>query len=188
MAEARVLFKKAADQGHVKAQHNLANMLHKGEGGPVNMAEARVQYKKAAGQGHSVAHHKLALMLNHGEGGPVDLAGARVHYKMAADKGHPLAQDMLADILQQEETARIAFEQLMAEERQEREINGKKKEKKKESTIGGETTCIVCFTGDKNHVAVPCGHQTVCGPCSEKLEECPVCRAKAQPWVRVRIA
>ena len=57
-----------------------------------------------------------------------------------------------------------------------------------ESSMGGETTCIVCFTGDKTHVAVPCGHQTVCGPCSKKIRACPICRAKAQLWVHVRIA
>ena len=26
-----------------------------------------------------------------------------------------------------------------------------------ESTLGGETTCIICFTNPKSHV-VPCGH------------------------------
>ena len=153
-----------------------------------------------------------------------------------ADQGHLLAQDMLADILQQEETARIAFEQLMEEETK---SNGKKKKKKKEkktekkkekkktelatareeslapskepvaaavcsledagdvtgrgvavaeSTMGGGTTCIVCFQGDKTHAAVPCGHQTVCGPCSKKFDFCPICRAKAQPWMHVRLA
>ena len=28
-----------------------------------------------------------------------------------------------------------------------------------ESTIGGQSTCIVCFTNPKSHAAVPCGHQ-----------------------------
>ena len=50
MTEARVQYKKAADQGHMEAQYNLAKMLREGEGGPVNMDEARVQYKKAADQ------------------------------------------------------------------------------------------------------------------------------------------
>ena len=27
-----------------------------------------------------------------------------------------------------------------------------------ESTIGGETTCIVCMARPKSHIAVPCGH------------------------------
>ena len=28
-----------------------------------------------------------------------------------------------------------------------------------ESTIGGQTTCIVCFTSHKTHIAVPRGRQ-----------------------------
>ena len=53
MTEARVQFKKAADQGHDEAQYILACMLYNGEGGPVDMTEARVQYKKAAAPGHN---------------------------------------------------------------------------------------------------------------------------------------
>ena len=33
-----------------------------------------------------------------------------------------------------------------------------------ESTIGGTTTCIVCFTNPKTHLAAPCGQQCACGP------------------------
>ena len=38
--------------------------------------------------------------------------------------------------------------------------------------------CVVCMDGAKSHVLVPCGHQCVCGPCSERLAQghCPVCR------------
>ena len=32
-----------------------------------------------------------------------------------------------------------------------------------ESTMGGETTCIVCFARVKSHAAVPCGHCTLAG-------------------------
>jgi len=35
-----------------------------------------------------------------------------------------------------------------------------------ESTIGGQTTCIVCFVNPKSHAAVPCGHKCACGDCS----------------------
>ena len=58
-----------------------------------------------------------------------------------------------------------------------------------ESTLGGQSTCIVCFDGDKSHVAAPCGHQCVCGPCSSKkeLEECPICRAPVAMWLKVRV-
>ena len=57
-----------------------------------------------------------------------------------------------------------------------------------ESTIGGQTTCIVCFVNPKSHAAVPCGHQCVCGDCAAKMNECPVCRASAREWMHVRVA
>ena len=33
-----------------------------------------------------------------------------------------------------------------------------------ESTIGAETTCIVCMANPKSHIAAPCGHLCACGP------------------------
>ena len=61
-----------------------------------------------------------------------------------------------------------------------------------ESTIGGQSTCIVCFTNPKSHVAVPCGHQCACGACSALIDGlmqgCPVCRTPVQTWVHVRVA
>ena len=47
-----------------------------------------------------------------------------------------------------------------------------------ESSMGGATTCIVCFTGEKTHLAVPCAHQKVCGTCSKRIDACPVCRVR----------
>ena len=57
-----------------------------------------------------------------------------------------------------------------------------------ESTIGGQTTCIICFVNPKSHLAAPCGHQCACGACSARLRECPVCRASVVSWLRVRMA
>ena len=56
-----------------------------------------------------------------------------------------------------------------------------------ESTIGGETTCIVCMARPKSHIAVPCGHLCVCGVCAERMQDCPYCRAPAQQWVHARV-
>jgi hypothetical protein len=56
-----------------------------------------------------------------------------------------------------------------------------------ESSIGGQTTCIVCMTGLKSHLAVPCGHQSVCATCSAKMQECPYCRQPVQLWVQQRM-
>ena len=57
-----------------------------------------------------------------------------------------------------------------------------------ESTIGGQTTCIVCFVNPKSHAAVPCGHQCACGDCSAHMRECPVCRDPVREWMQVRVA
>ena len=57
-----------------------------------------------------------------------------------------------------------------------------------ESTIGGQTTCIVCFVNPKSHAAVPCGHQCACADCSAQMTECPVCRKTALMWMQVRMA
>ena len=55
------------------------------------------------------------------------------------------------------------------------------------SSIGGQTTCIVCMEMEKTHLAVPCGHQTVCFKCSKKFRECPYCRESVHAWVHVRV-
>ena len=56
-----------------------------------------------------------------------------------------------------------------------------------ESSIGGETTCIVCMSQPKTHLAVPCGHQCACGACAEQMQQCPYCRAPVQKWIQVRV-
>ena len=62
----------------------------------------------------------------------------------------------------------------------------------RESTIGGETTCTMCFTGVKDHLAVPCGHRCACERCAEDLQRrempCPICRKEVIMWVRVHDA
>ena len=58
-----------------------------------------------------------------------------------------------------------------------------------ESTIGGETTCIVCMALPKTHLAdaVPCGHQCACGTCAEQMQLCPYCRVPVREWLQVRM-
>ena len=59
-----------------------------------------------------------------------------------------------------------------------------------ESTMGGGTTCTVCFEGAKTHLAVPCGHQCACERCAGLLagKECPICRTHVQQWLKVHVA
>ena len=57
-----------------------------------------------------------------------------------------------------------------------------------ESTIGGQSTCIICFSNPKSHLAAPCGHQCACGACSAQMKDCPICRTPVQTWIHVRVA
>ena len=56
-----------------------------------------------------------------------------------------------------------------------------------ESTMGGETTCIVCFTNPKTHLAVPCGHQCACESCAAQMQKCPYCREPTMMWLLQRM-
>jgi hypothetical protein len=56
-----------------------------------------------------------------------------------------------------------------------------------ESTIGGSTTCIICFSNEKSHAAVPCGHMCICLSCSARLSKCPYCMQPAVHWMQVRV-
>ncbi|EOD28973.1 hypothetical protein EMIHUDRAFT_234335 [Emiliania huxleyi CCMP1516] len=55
-----------------------------------------------------------------------------------------------------------------------------------ESTMGGETSCIICFERPKSHLAVPCSHLCVCRPCSALMRECPYCREPVMMWLAPR--
>jgi len=45
-------------------------------------------------------------------------------------------------------------------------------------------TCKVCMCNEKNTVFIPCGHICCCYDCSQKLEKCPICRAKITTVVK----
>ena len=58
-AEAAKWIRKAAEQGHAKAQHMLGYMYKNGEGVAMDRAEAVKWYRKAAEQGDERAQRKL---------------------------------------------------------------------------------------------------------------------------------
>jgi len=47
--------------------------------------------------------------------------------------------------------------------------------------------CYVCKVNERNYLAVPCGHRSVCSECKEGIanDRCPVCRARIEHWQRV---
>ena len=60
-------------------------------------------------------------------------------------------------------------------------------EEETESSMGGQNSCIICFSDEKTHMAAPCGHICVCGSCAAKLLECQYCRSQTSMWIRARL-
>lgn len=93
--EAAKWFRKAAEQGHAKAQFNLGLMYGKGEGVGRNDAETVKWFQRAAEQGHPEAQVGLAAFYIDGKGVEKNYTEAAKWYRMAADQGNAEAQDHL---------------------------------------------------------------------------------------------
>jgi hypothetical protein len=56
-------------------------------------------------------------------------------------------------------------------------------------TDNTDEACVVCLSNVKDHVAVPCGHLCLCGPCAVELKAkkstCPICRVEVQLYMKV---
>jgi hypothetical protein len=50
-----------------------------------------------------------------------------------------------------------------------------------------EPLCQICKSNIAKHAAVPCGHRSLCFPCSTtaELSKCPVCRTPATAWILI---
>jgi TPR repeat protein len=91
-ATALAEFRRAAEQGSVVAQINLAAMYYRGQGVPRDDAEAAKWYRKAADQGDAVAQNNIGLMYDNGRGVPQDYGEAVKWYRRAAEQGQTGAQ------------------------------------------------------------------------------------------------
>jgi Caspase domain/Sel1 repeat len=94
-AEALKWFRKAADQGHAGAQHNLGFMFFNGLGTPKNKSEAMNWYRKAAYQGQVKSQFFLGFMLHVGEGVPQNFIKAYAWYSLASAQGHEISKTNL---------------------------------------------------------------------------------------------
>ncbi len=95
-AQARRLFREAADLGDARAQFNLGRMESEGEDAPRDFSAAFAWYQKAADQGNAGAQFKLGLLYQNGRGAPRDDAAAAGWYLKAAAQGYASAQVNLA--------------------------------------------------------------------------------------------
>lgn len=58
-------------------------------------------------------------------------------------------------------------------------------EKKKMKFDNDHQLCSICMERDKNILFEPCHHITSCAECSEKLNECPICRTIIDKKIKV---
>lgn len=90
--------KKAAVQGHIKAQNNLGTMYYEGQGVELNLTEAANWYRKSAEQNNVDAQVNLAAMYQKGEGIEQNITQATYWLRKAAEQGDKYAQDALAEL------------------------------------------------------------------------------------------
>lgn len=97
-AEARRLTTTAAENGDVKAMHNLGVYLFRGEGGAQDLTGAAQWFGKAAAAGVVESQYNLGLLYQSGSGLPKDLVRARAWFERAAAKGDEQARKALSEM------------------------------------------------------------------------------------------
>src|SRR5216683_5533443 len=88
---------KAAEQGEVLAQTNLARMYDRGEGVREDQTEAVKWYRKAAELGDSSAQYNLGVMIGTGAGAQRDIVEGYAWVSIAAAAGDADAKQLLTD-------------------------------------------------------------------------------------------
>lgn len=58
-----------------------------------------------------------------------------------------------------------------------------------EKSVGdGRWLCVVCQDAARSYAAMPCSHLFGCGPCSQKLAKCPICRKAIESFIPVYLS
>jgi hypothetical protein len=91
-------YRKAANQGFVGAQNNLAVMYEQGLGVPKNKPEAIKWYRKAAEQNNAYAQHSIGVRYRDGDGIPQNFEEAAKWISKAAEQSHHGAFKDMGDI------------------------------------------------------------------------------------------
>ena len=98
LAEAEHWYTRAADRGHVAAQHGLGVLLRYGYGGERD-ADAAAWLRAAAEQGHAPSQTELGYLLEQSAGGEEGLEQAVRWYRRAAAQGDAMGQALLARLV-----------------------------------------------------------------------------------------
>jgi len=94
-AKAFLWYAKAAPQGHIAAQNNLATLYTRGKGVDRNHEEAVKWYRVAAMAGNDGAQNNLGWMYQNGMGVPKDYQQALNWFLLSAKAGNSSAQNNL---------------------------------------------------------------------------------------------
>ena len=85
-----------AEDGHAKAQNNVAYLYSRGFGVAKDKATSKDWYNRAAEQGYAVAQYNLGMIFAKGLGVEKDHDTAFSWYLLAANQGHTRAQYIVA--------------------------------------------------------------------------------------------
>ena len=91
-------YKKAAEQGHTKAQYNIADCYAHGLGIDYNIHESVSWCIKAAIKNHKEAQFQLGRLYEEGETGTVNMPNAIMWYQKSSDQGFRDAQYYLGKL------------------------------------------------------------------------------------------
>ena len=117
-------FKKAAEQGHAKAQYNLGLMHDNGRGVLQDYEEAVKWYRLAAEKGIAIAQGNLGLMYHNGRGVLQDSVYAHMWWNIAASEGHEHAKAARDAIAKRMTPSQITEAQKLARECMTKEYKG----------------------------------------------------------------
>ncbi len=92
-------YRKAAEQNHPSALHNLGTMYRDGIGVPVDVETAAYLLGRAAEQGHPAAMHSLGWMFFEGTGVEKDESAAMALWRRAAQTGNANAMNAMGHAL-----------------------------------------------------------------------------------------
>ena len=93
--KAKEWFEKAANQGHIAAQHSLALLYYNGQGTKQNYSKGIAWDTKAAKKGDAVAQYTLATLYYNGTGVKKNYFKAKQWFAKAAEQNYSDAKDHL---------------------------------------------------------------------------------------------
>ena len=109
-------YRKAAEQGHAKAQNSLGFRYAHGRGVPEDYAEAVKWFRKAAEQGDNQAQWSLGVAYQFGEGVIEDKVQAYAWWNICAANGNELGKEWKQKVAEEMTKEQIAKAQDLSRE------------------------------------------------------------------------